>query len=182
MQNIKKFVMLYLLPLKNKLAFKIGITNHHDLRRISLLARKYDINLDESYVISSKTNRTCIILEKQLLSDYSNFKYFDSIHGSIEFIEYRKLNDVINDIRFKARHTHLDIKIHKYWDFIAGATLSEKIKLGLENARKNGRIGGRPRIDTDKITEIFTLKDNGFNITQISKKLNLSRGTIYKYL
>ncbi len=176
--------MLYILVLNDKTGFKIGITNRYDLKRIDILSRIYNFNLHESFIIESTNYKTCKILEKQLLSDYAKYKYNteSKLDGHSEFIQYKKLNDVLDDILFKTKHNHLGIKIHNFINFIELKTFSEKIKIGLENARKEGRIGGRPRIDDNIIIKISEFKRCGYNIMQISKELNISRGTIYSYL
>ena len=60
--------------------------------------------------------------------------------------------------------------------------ISERVKVGLERSRKQGKIGGRPKIEDETIIKIKKLKSSGLSITGISKKLGLSRGTIYSYL
>ena len=60
--------------------------------------------------------------------------------------------------------------------------ISERVKAGLEKSRQQGRVGGRPTIDEEKINEIKTLKSQGISIVSISKKLKISRGSVYQYL
>lgn len=60
--------------------------------------------------------------------------------------------------------------------------VSERVKAGLERSRKQGRIGGRPKISVDKIKNIKELKSKGFTIVSISEELGISRGSIYQYL
>ena len=60
--------------------------------------------------------------------------------------------------------------------------ISERVKAGLDKSRLQGRIGGRPSLDTTKIEKIRELKSSGMSILAISKKLDVSRGTIYSYL
>lgn len=58
----------------------------------------------------------------------------------------------------------------------------DRVRAGLSKARASGRIGGRPTLDEAKIQSIQKLKEEGMSILAISKKLNISRGTVYNYL
>ncbi len=60
--------------------------------------------------------------------------------------------------------------------------IGQRVKAGLAKSRKAGRIGGRPTLDDSKINNIRQLKSEGMSIVAISKKLRVSRGTIYSYL
>jgi DNA invertase Pin-like site-specific DNA recombinase len=60
--------------------------------------------------------------------------------------------------------------------------ISERVKAGLEKSRQQGRIGGRPAMDSAKIEKIRKMKIAGMSIISISKELRISRGSIYNYL
>jgi DNA invertase Pin-like site-specific DNA recombinase len=60
--------------------------------------------------------------------------------------------------------------------------ISERVKAGLEKSRLQGRIGGRPTLEEEKINKIKNLKAQGRSIMSISKELKISRGSIYQYL
>lgn len=60
--------------------------------------------------------------------------------------------------------------------------ISERVKAGLEKSRLQGRVGGRPTLDSLKIERIQELKATGLSIMAISKKLHISRGSVYQYL
>lgn len=60
--------------------------------------------------------------------------------------------------------------------------ISERVKAGLEKSRLKGKVGGRPCIDKSVREQIRTLKSEGMSIMAISKKLQVSRGSIYQYL
>ena len=60
--------------------------------------------------------------------------------------------------------------------------ISERVLAGLEKSRRQGRIGGRPKIDIAKIKKIKQMKSDGMSIVTISKQLKISRGSIYQYL
>lgn len=57
-------------------------------------------------------------------------------------------------------------------------------KLGLESARAQGRIGGRPKTETVKLETVFAELNKFGNlksIAQICKENKISRTTFYKY-
>lgn len=62
--------------------------------------------------------------------------------------------------------------------------LSERTLAGLERAKAQGRIGGRPKVsDNPKMFEaIRKLREQGANIRQIAAKLHLSTNTVLKVL
>ncbi|QIL46346.1 recombinase family protein [Vagococcus coleopterorum] len=60
--------------------------------------------------------------------------------------------------------------------------IRERTSRGLEVARQNGRIGGRPRISQETIEKIQTLySDNKYTLRQIAEECDISLGTAYKY-
>ena len=59
---------------------------------------------------------------------------------------------------------------------------SERVLAGLAKARQSNRIGGRPRLDDTKIENINRMKMAGCSITEISKALKISRGSVYQYI
>jgi DNA invertase Pin-like site-specific DNA recombinase len=62
--------------------------------------------------------------------------------------------------------------------------IQERTRAGLEAARARGRIGGRPKVLTEKKAAIaralYTDKRN--TIEEICKTLNISKATLYRYL
>jgi DNA invertase Pin-like site-specific DNA recombinase len=60
--------------------------------------------------------------------------------------------------------------------------ISERVCAGLAKARTQGRVGGRPTLEISKIEKIREMKSAGISIMEISKQVNVSRGTIYQYL
>lgn len=61
--------------------------------------------------------------------------------------------------------------------------ISERTRAGLAEAAKNNRLGGRPRAaDADDIAEARRWKADGVPVSKISKRLGVSRATIYRYL
>ncbi|MFS8087736.1 recombinase family protein [Enterococcus gallinarum] len=63
------------------------------------------------------------------------------------------------------------------------ALIKERTLVGLNNARKNGKIGGRPKIDPKTIKKIRQLYyDKKETIQFISTKCGVSVGTCYEYI
>ncbi|MEI5990009.1 recombinase family protein [Enterococcus crotali] len=61
--------------------------------------------------------------------------------------------------------------------------IKERTLIGLDNARKKGKIGGRPKIDKRTIKKIRHLyHEKKETIQFISSKCNVSVGTCYKYI
>jgi putative DNA-invertase from lambdoid prophage Rac len=57
--------------------------------------------------------------------------------------------------------------------------LRERVRAGLEAARKEGRIGGRPKATTeDQRKEIKRLLSKGTSKAEIARTLNISRATV----
>lgn len=62
--------------------------------------------------------------------------------------------------------------------------IKERAMAGLVAARKQGRIGGRPKkLTTAQIKILETLKsEKSLSASEIAKQLNISRSTLYRYL
>ena len=56
--------------------------------------------------------------------------------------------------------------------------IQQRTKAGLEAARKRGRLGGRPAIDTETKRRIIKLEST----TDITKEYEIGRSTVYKIL
>lgn len=60
--------------------------------------------------------------------------------------------------------------------------ISERVKAGLAKSRQQGRVGGRPSLDSSKIKKIREMKSAGVSIVTIAKEMQVSRGSVYQYL
>ena len=57
--------------------------------------------------------------------------------------------------------------------------IRERTMGGLDAARKQGRVGGRPAVDEEKKKAIYRLFKAGEPVTSIAKTFNISRPTVY---
>ena len=63
------------------------------------------------------------------------------------------------------------------------ANHSNLIKSGIEKARQNGTVLGRPSVLDDAIrTEVKSLRQSGITIEKIARKFDIGIGTVYKVL
>lgn len=60
--------------------------------------------------------------------------------------------------------------------------ISERVKAGLRNARRNGKKLGRPAVAPFLVEKIIELKTTGMSSRGIGKKFGLSEGVVRKYL
>lgn len=60
--------------------------------------------------------------------------------------------------------------------------LISRTKLGLERARAEGKIIGRPKLEEAVIGKINKLRKQGLSIGKIADKMKLSKGVIHKYI
>ena len=53
----------------------------------------------------------------------------------------------------------------------------------MKNARARGRLGGRPRLDSEKVKEALALyHTEHYSVQEIIKKTGVSRATLYRRL
>ena len=61
--------------------------------------------------------------------------------------------------------------------------LSERTKAGLEAARARGRVGGRPRVDPDKIQVALKMYESKeYTLSEIKKATGIGSTTLYRYV
>lgn len=65
--------------------------------------------------------------------------------------------------------------------------ISQRVKSGIENARAKGKQIGRPCASKENLPDKFwkyyqMYKSNNLNVTEMSRILNCSRTSIYKYI
>lgn len=60
--------------------------------------------------------------------------------------------------------------------------IRERTNAGLKAARARGRVGGRKKIDQDILNRAYIMYETKMTVEDITKTLNISRSTFYKYL
>src|SRR5699024_7193025 len=61
-------------------------------------------------------------------------------------------------------------------------TIRERTQSGLESARKQGRVGGRPTVTSSVKRKVVALYRGGEGATDIAKEYGIGRSTVYKIL
>jgi len=60
--------------------------------------------------------------------------------------------------------------------------LSERVKAGIAHARAKGKAHGRPKTAALKTEQIIQMNKDGYNKSQIAKKLGISRTSVRRAL
>ena len=61
--------------------------------------------------------------------------------------------------------------------------ITERVKEGVKNARARGRLGGRPRINSEKVREALALyHTEHYSVQEIINKTGVSKATLYRRL
>jgi DNA invertase Pin-like site-specific DNA recombinase len=115
------------------------------------------------------------------------------LYEVIDYINNNKMRLVIGNLDIDCRSVNIEPMVEGMLKMMAVfAELDRKIKiyqinLGLKNARKEGRIGGRPRTSTENIPDIFyryypQYKNGYISKLELGRLTLLSMPTIYKYI
>ena len=119
---MKKY--LYLLKFNDGIHSKIGISSRND-SRIKHLHSIYNLNLKESFIITTDKSRAISSLESELLCIYDkNCDNFIGLDGCSEIRKDLDLNEIINFI--KAKPKSLRYKINNYFEVFNDIKLSNK--------------------------------------------------------
>ena len=111
----------------------------------------------------------------------------------IDFINNNKMRLVIGSLDVDCRSDNIEPMVEGMLKMMAVfAELDRKMKiyqinLGLKNARKEGRVGGRPRTTKNDIPDLFyryypMYKNKHINKKEFSRLAKLSYPSIYKYI
>ena len=102
---------------------------------------------------------TCKSLEVEIKSLKESWLDTTSAHGKLIFTIFAGLAEFERDL------------------------ISERVKSGLNAARSRGRLGGRPKIDPEKVEMALKMYDSKeYTIKQILKATGISKFTLYNYL
>ena len=150
---------------------------------------------NNTYIITCTDDRKGL---NQLLDDAKKLKFnivlvwrFDRFARSTKFL-IKTLEEFNNlGIAFISYQENIDLStsmgkamftIISAFSELERDILIERTKLGLERARKQGKILGRPKITQNKINEIKKQRQKGLSYHKIAKKLNMSYGAVHKYI
>jgi DNA invertase Pin-like site-specific DNA recombinase len=60
--------------------------------------------------------------------------------------------------------------------------IRDRVNSGLAAARQRGRVGGRPKVDADKLNQAVALVNAGYSTAKASKAAGISRATLCRHL
>lgn len=116
------------------------------------------------------------------------FSLADSTHHLAELLE----NININGSYFKSLAEGIDTSSSSKYDFITiikhlvqfqSDVISEKTKIGLDEAKKKGISSGRPRKPDENIQRAISMyQSKKFSLIEIREETGISKSTLYRYL
>ncbi len=112
---------------------------------------------------------------------FYNFQYLN-----IRLLQFKKLLEDLEsrNIYYNFLEPEIqDLKSVKKLIRIDEDIMRRKTREGLEKAREQGRIGGRPCLDDNKIAQIkFLYFKKKYSLREIAARLDVSLGAVYKYV
>ena len=102
--------------------------------------------------------------------------------------ERDKTNYVIRTFYIKGKQSYsetvttADNLMERIEEILSKVKINKQTKAGLESARRQGRIGGRPNIKPAVKRQIRALYDSGERVIDIAKEYDIARSTVYKVL
>lgn len=102
---------LYVLPLKNRPLFKIGVSKYN-LERIKVLNRKHDVDYEKSLIVDCFEDRLIKGLETELLCIFPRQKKYVGVDGHTEMRKIKYLPELLEII--KNKHPNLGYDIRKF--------------------------------------------------------------------
>lgn len=112
----------------------------------------------------------------------------------MDFVKNNKLRLIIkNSITIDCTNGELDPMTKAFFQMsgvfaeLERDIISQRVKSGLENAKAKGRIGGRPKVNADKLPKGFykyyeQWKNKDITKVEFSRLLNVSRPTLDGYI
>jgi len=95
---MKQNSYVYLFPLKNRSAFKIGKSNNPK-KRFSTLLKFYDLDYHNTILFKCQSENDAYIIENILHKSFKNNKYIFEYEGGTKFFNYNILPDVKSMIK-----------------------------------------------------------------------------------
>lgn len=184
---------------------KLPITKNEDeiisniKRLISLGVKKENIFIEKTSVRRSTQAELNSLLEKVQEGDTIICLDIHQVAGSmkqfcrfIETVETKKIKLIINDLVIDCSgvleaETVGMLKMVRAFEQIEHNVISQRVKMGVANARENGKAIGRPSLRLEdipkKVIDNYKLLEEGtINKTDYAKLCNISRPTLNKYL
>lgn len=135
-----------------------------------------------------KENDTLIAVEVSRIS-----RSTQQLLEIIEFAKNKKIKLIIGSFTLDFTKGEYDpvtmgmIQMMGVFSELERNMISNRVKLGLENAKAKGKILGRPKTKVEDIPNIFfkhypLYKNGDIKLTEFARLCNMSRTTIYKYL
>lgn len=111
----------------------------------------------------------------------------------IDFVQEKKLKLILGGFIVDCTKGELDpmtegmLKMMGVFAEMERNMISQRVKSGLANARAKGRIGGRPKVDADKLPKSFykyydQWKNKDIKKVEFARLLNVSRPTLDLYI
>ena len=193
------------MPKRVCLYARVSKTSQSVERQISeleVVAARNDWEIVDRYIdhgISGATGRDQRHELDRMMKDSTKRKFDVVMVWSIDRLgrSLQNLIEILNDLNSKNIDLYMDQQsidsttpTGKLMFSLIGAfaefeksTIRDRVISGLANARKKGRIGGRPTNLTDEIqAKILEMKSAGASIRKIKEECSVGTATIYKVL
>lgn len=163
----------------------------------------YPTNMLEQFTTFSKIKYKELIIERRDIRDFTEFQRMCEKLQKGDTLVVIKLSVLWSSPNIREwlnMFEELDIRIISLMEeidtaaepsFYSQANLflqvthdvrSLQVKVAIGRARDLGHELGRPRLDSELIDQIIALRKNQYSFRQISEELNVSLGSIHKYL
>ena len=160
-----------------------------ELEKMGLKDIVVEKSTGESIDVNSKLNQTVEELQSDdVLVVYELRSLNKTIIQLAEFFKQLKQKNIVLSIINKGdvyqdftdvEYYHCVYKIAEMEKMI----ISERTSKGLEVAREEGRVGGRPKISEQTIKKVkFLYYQKSYTFRQIADECDISVGTAYKYI
>ena len=131
---------VYIAPLKDKSAFKIG-KSKKPLDRLKQLSRFYDFDIDKIIIIDCQTEKFSFEIESILHKILDRFNLILEFDGGTEFFDYEKYNECLDSIKILCKlHSLSTSNAYIPKEEIVKASSAECVAMRISNRIKNKRI------------------------------------------
>ena len=172
------------------------------ISELEIVAARNDWEIVDRYIdrgISGARGRDARPELDRMMKDSTKRKFDVVMVWSVDRLgrSLQNLMEILNDLKSKNIDLYMDqqaidttVPTGKLMFSLIGAfaefeksIIRDRILSGLDNARKKGRIGGRPTNLTDEIrSKILELRSAGTSIRKIKDECSIGTATIYKVI